>query len=94
MNIKINKKVVLLTCLLITSSYLHAQITVIGKVTDKLNKPIEFANVILLDSINKEIIFVTTTNKNGNFTIKTKKNGPFFMRISFVGFETYTNNIK
>ncbi|HIP35402.1 MAG TPA: TonB-dependent receptor [Crocinitomix sp.] len=91
---KKTKKIVLLLCLLTLTSIVNAQITVTGKVVDNTNVPIEFANVILLNKENSEIIIGTITDKKGNYTIKTDKKGEFNLQISFVGFEDYLKSIN
>ena len=89
----INKTGFLLISLTLTT-FVNAQITVTGKVTDNTNAPIEFANVILLDTAKNEIITGTITDKKGNFTIKTDKKIDFELQISFVGFEDYLKIIN
>lgn len=86
---KKTRKIVLLLCLLTLASIANAQITVTGKVIDNTNITIEFANVILLDKENINIITGIVTDEKGNFTITTDKKGEFNLQISFVGFEDY-----
>ena len=89
----INKTGFLLILLTLTI-FANAQITVTGKVVDNSSEPIEFANVILLNKENNNIITATITNEKGNFTIKTDKKGIIELQISFVGFENYTKPIN
>ena len=91
---KITKKIILFLCLLTFTSFVNAQITVTGKVADNTNEPIEFANVVLLNKENNDIIIGTITDKNGKFQLKTDKKGEFNLQISFVGFKNYTKNIS
>ncbi|MDP3944789.1 MAG: outer membrane beta-barrel family protein [Lutibacter sp.] len=91
--IKIIKTGVIL-CLLMFTSFINAQITVTGKVTDTTNEPIEFVNVVFLNIENNEIIKGTITDEKGNFTIKTDRKGEFNLQISFVGFENYIKSIS
>ena len=91
---KKTKKIALLLCFLTFTSVANAQITVTGKVVDNTNNPIEFANVVLLNKENNEIIIGTITDENGKFTIATDKKGEFNLQISFVGFKNYTKSIK
>lgn len=61
-----------------------------GKVIDKQNQPIEFANVALYSLPDSTLITGTVTNANGEFTFENvaTKNG--FLQISFMGYETRT----
>jgi len=83
------KKIALFLLLLILTSIVNAQITVTGKVVDNTNAPIEFANVILLDKEQNEIIIGTITDEKGNFSISTDKKKEFHLQISYVGFTDY-----
>jgi len=73
-------------------SFSQNKITLTGRVADKNNKPIVFANVVLLDSTN--IVKGTTTNNKGNFTLSTNKKGIFKLQISFVGFLDYKKKLN
>ena len=78
---------------IIITGFANGQITITGKVVDKANNPIEFANVVLLSKVSNSVITGTTTNSNGYFTIKTDKKGAFILQISFVGFKNRVKNI-
>ncbi len=70
------KKIILLF-LLTLANFITAQITVSGKVVDSRNKPIEFANVVLLNQENSEITIGTVTDEKGMFSITSAKEGKF-----------------
>jgi len=74
--------------LLLTTSYLSAQITLQGKVVDEFNNPLPFVNVIL-----KNTSFGTTTDDNGKFYLKTQKNRGT-LEISFVGFQKHSIEVN
>ncbi len=61
-----------------------------GKVTDKENQAIEFANVALYSLPDSTLITGTITNKDGDFSISPNGNGTkkAFLKISFIGYET------
>ena len=90
---KKTKKITLFLCLLTFTSFVTAQITVKGKVTDNKNGAIKYANVVLTDSDNF-IVTGAITDENGKFTIKSDENGEFNIKISFVGFNGYKKKIN
>ena len=57
------------------------QYSIKGKVVDSIKKPIEFANVIIIDQNNK-IVEGTITNMQGIFELKAKE-GDYTLTISF-----------
>ena len=61
--------------------------TYTGKVIDKQNQPISFANIVAKNKTNNSIITGVISDENGEFSIKTKKEN-IFLEISFVGFTT------
>lgn len=89
----INKTGFLLIVLTLTT-FVNAQITVIGKIVDNTNEPIVFANVVLLDKENNNVIVGTITNKEGFFKIETNKKEEFNLQISYVGFDDFVKRIK
>lgn len=51
------------------------------------NVPLEFANVVLLSSLDSSQIAGTVTNRDGFFNLRSIKPGNYFLKISFIGFE-------
>ena len=65
-----------------------------GIVKDTTNNPIEFANVILTDSITGNLKAGTITDKNGLFTINTLGKCNCKLTISFIGFQPWVRNLN
>lgn len=61
--------------------------TFTGKVIDKQNQPISFANIVVKNKADNSIVTGVISDENGEFSIKTKKEN-IFLEISFVGFTT------
>ena len=61
--------------------------TFTGKVIDKQNQPISFANIVAKDKTNNSLITGVISDENGEFSINTKKKN-VYLEISFVGFTT------
>jgi hypothetical protein len=76
----------LLLFLLVFSPTL-AQNTISGKVLDTLNKPIPFANVILYQSENNELVTGVISDDEGLYVFETIENGRYQLEISVLGFE-------
>jgi len=58
-----------------------------GKVIDKQNQPVSFANIVAKNKVDNSIITGVISDENGTFSISTKKN-EIYLEISFVGFKT------
>ncbi|GAA3571578.1 carboxypeptidase-like regulatory domain-containing protein [Snuella lapsa] len=65
--------------------YTYSQYEVIGVVKDSTNNPIEFANVVLTNELNK-IVVGTITNKEGQFKLSTRKGDYKLVTLSYLCF--------
>ena len=83
----------LLLFLLVLSSAL-AQNTISGKVLDTLNNPIPFANVILYQAGNKELITGVISNDEGLYVFESIENGKYQLEISVLGFELKKSDLS
>ena len=80
-----------LLCLIGLISYAQ-NLSITGKVVDSEQNPIFFANVILY---NMDDTFVkgTSTNDNGTFELDQINQGSYFIKISFIGFRSFSKTI-
>lgn len=71
-------------------------ITIKGKVIEKTTQlPLESATIYLSKAKDSTVIDYTISNKSGNFDIKTRKiETPFTVKISFIGFQTFSKEFK
>ena len=59
-----------------------------GKVIESSeNVPMEFANIVLLNSSDSSQVTGTVTNKEGLFEITRVRPGSYYVTIGFIGFE-------
>jgi hypothetical protein len=65
-----------------------------GNLKDIDNNPIAFANVLLVQSDTSVPIEGTTTDDFGDFVISDIKKGTYLLKISFLGFIEYSNDIN
>jgi len=79
---------------LLALSNLFSQTTIKGVVFGENNTPLNSANIILKDSLNKSILSYTYTNTNGRYTLKTDKTEAFNLTFSSLGYERKTIPIK
>jgi outer membrane receptor protein involved in Fe transport len=80
---------ILLMFLLSVSNTIFAQnsVTIIGKVVEKNNQqPIEFATVMIANTITQAVITGETTDLDGNFLLQSKER-EFYIEVTFIGFE-------
>lgn len=73
------------------SAYSQNSFVLKGKVLDKTTQvPLESATVYLTTAIDSTVIDYTITDRNGMFSINVKAtNKPIFLKISFMGFQTF-----
>lgn len=80
----------ILSCPLIFLCHVNAQIT--GSVTDSLNQPLPFSNVMMLRAADSTVVTGTTCSDIGTFQLEKKESGDFRLMVMYSGFEkTYTD---
>ncbi|MCA0131245.1 TonB-dependent receptor domain-containing protein [Winogradskyella alexanderae] len=86
-------RILLFICSIAFSSYADAQgFSIIGKVVDGDNNPIEFANVIV-NNIEGDIVSGTSTDNLGNFELRNLNKNTYDLIVSFIGFDSYRQRI-
>jgi len=68
--------------------------TIEGVVKDEGNIAIAFANIVLEDTEDASIIAGTTTNDDGVFKLENLKPSVYNIRISYLGYESFSAKIK
>jgi len=69
-------------------------INVSGKVIDSLsNEPLDYALVAIKDKQNDKVIYSAFTGHDGVFSIKDVKPGNYWVQVSFLGYQTWLQNI-
>jgi outer membrane receptor protein involved in Fe transport len=69
-----------------------AQAQVTGTVTDSLNEPLPFCNVMMLRAADSSVVTGTTCNDVGVFSLEKKENGDFRLMVMYTGYDkTYTD---
>ena len=68
----------------VLQSYSQTQIQ--GKVTDSLNQPVAYANVMLQPEEGTHILAFTATNQEGIYTLNTKQEGNFRLAFTALGY--------
>lgn len=59
-----------------------------GRIIDKENnQPVEYANIVLIDTLTQKMVTGAVTDSTGNFILLDIPNGIFFLDYSFIGYE-------
>ena len=92
------KKILSLSTFLVLSSFLFAQnpsrVSIKGLVQDTSNVDQPFATVMLLNPKDSALINFTRGDDKGAFEFKNVKNTTYLLKISFVGFIPFQQNIE
>ena len=87
------RKVILLTVVLLTSVVANAQRLVSGKVVEQdTQEAVIQATASILSG--EKIVANALTNMNGGFSIRAPRDGKYTLKITYVGFKTYTKQIN
>src|SRR5690554_6715774 len=81
-----SQKFYCLIVLLLLGNFICAQ-TIKGRVTDTLENSIVYVNVILRDSLNKQIIKYTTTDEQGKYEITIGKAGEYVISFNALSYQ-------
>ena len=77
---------------LCTAFTLSAQ-TYSGKVTDEKNRPLPYANVVLLSLPDSAFVTGTVSDESGAFTLRGEK-PKLLLRVSSIGYATIYNKVE
>lgn len=67
--------------------------TIAGHVLDQNNQPLSFVNVIATDASDSSVLKGASTDESGKFIIKGLNFKTYILQASFLGFESYSENI-
>lgn len=67
--------------------------TISGQVLDQNNQPLSFVNVIATDASDNSVLKGASTDESGKFTITGLNFKAYILQASFLGFESYSENI-
>nr|WP_321221347.1 outer membrane beta-barrel family protein [uncultured Psychroserpens sp.] len=67
--------------------------SVSGKVFDSNNTIIEFANIIVYNEDESEVLKGTSTDVDGFFNLTNLESNTYILKISFIGYQTYEQKI-
>lgn len=84
---------IIIILLFFNTCFVAAQTQVSGRLFDASQNSIPWANVVLLDSVNQNVLTGTTSDTLGYFSLDYPQSGNFLLRISSVGFEEYNRTI-
>lgn len=91
-------KISSICCLLLinfhTNILFAQQITVAGKVTDTIQNPLAYANILAIPESNTEDIRFAITKDNCNFKLGLRKKRALNSKISIIEFEFWNVNIE
>ena len=87
------RKLILLTVVLLTAVVANAQRLVSGKVVEQdTREAVIQATASILSG--EKIVANALTNMNGGFSIRAPRDGKYTLKITYVGFKTYTKQIN
>lgn len=87
----INKALTLLLCII--CSYTAVAQHIMGKITDELQQPMEFVNVVLLSRRDSTYITGTVTTADGSFALDNADAKAGWVRLTSVGYATLIKDI-
>jgi hypothetical protein len=92
MTISIKSFVLLVLAVCLSNLNLFAQAQIVGKVTDKLGKPLPFANILLLNAKDSSFVKGDIAKEDGTFLIPNVAIGAYLCEVSMVGYsKKYTS---
>lgn len=84
---------ILILSVICTMTFAQSASVISGQVVDKSNMPIERATIVLLNLPDSTMIKGTLTNQKGSFSLNQIEDGKYVVRISFVGYKSYTRQV-
>ncbi|OEK07006.1 outer membrane beta-barrel protein [Roseivirga misakiensis] len=92
------KKFILITIVSLFCFSFQAQaqkkVPYIGQITDTLGVPLQFANILAMDTVKNSIAAFGVTDPRGNFRLTLQEGKAYKIKISFIGFLPVESMIK
>lgn len=79
---------------LVTKVSAQQKVSFSGEVRDSLGIPLEFANVLAIDTIKNTMAGFTVTNQQGQFKLSLEKDKVYNIKVSFIGFLPFEKVFK
>ncbi len=86
-------KITLFFTLLISTLTINAQFMVSGDIMDENKNAIAFANVVLVDTAKENTVKGVVSDIEGKFSFKNITKGHYTLKVSYIGFKSYNQNI-
>jgi outer membrane receptor protein involved in Fe transport len=64
-----------------------------GKILDTNDNVIEFANIIVYNESQSEVLKGTSTDTNGFFILNNLESSTYILKVSFIGYQTYEQKV-
>lgn len=91
------RKIVLLALLALAmtlNANAQQKVTFSGEVRDTLGLPLEYANIIAIDTVKKTMAAFGVTDKQGQFKLSLEKDRVFNIKVTFIGFLPFERVFK
>jgi len=75
------------------STYAQNYYTLSGQVTDVENRPLEYANALILTAEDSALVKGAITDEAGRYVFEDIEGGTYFVAVSLVGYETVQTNL-
>lgn len=95
-NLTCKFRIILSVLFIMQVVFLNAQTeyTISGKIADKNQEAVMFANIALLSCADSSILVGTVSGETGEFKIKYNKPGEYMLSASFIGFVPFRQTVK
>ena len=88
------KLVTYILCLLFMSSAISQEIKLSGIVNDSLGNPLEYANVVALNTTTNKLASYSVTSNVGKYQINLEENATYAIKVSFIGYEAISLDLS
>jgi iron complex outermembrane recepter protein len=79
---------------LLASSFLNAQsYSINGKISLESNEKAPVTSILLYPENSQTLVKAVVTDSNGNFIFSNIKTGNYFIKINYIGFQSYNSNV-
>lgn len=90
----IKKSLLLITLIALTGQVLAQKFSIKGRVLDTLSSPMPSSTVMLLSAKDSVLVNFGVTDLQGNFEIKNVNAGEYQLKVTFMGFASFTKIIN
>ncbi|SEB45766.1 CarboxypepD_reg-like domain-containing protein [Tenacibaculum sp. MAR_2009_124] len=88
------RKIIFIPFMIFFVNTFSQEVKVSGLIKDNTGLPLEYANVVAINSVTRKLASYSVTNNIGKYQFSLKYNANYILKVSFIGYKTISETIE